>query len=207
MDLQIPSDGKSSFVPSAYTRQMIARAIELSLLCGQRFGDVVLGIRIDELRAGRFHVLQEKTKKTVSYSTNLFPGFDGWIAKTLEHCHPDAVTVVHAANGRPFRKEGVRTHWSRCRRGAAYYYRCLGKDDLADEIQALSWHGLRVTFARQMMELNPRLDERDLQQLMGHSSVEMTRGYLHEVQDMLVARQLDQIQNIERNVLDRSLGC
>ena len=57
------------------------------------------------------------------------------------------------------------------------------------------------------MELNPRLDERDLQQLMGHSSVEMTRGYLHEVQNMLVARQLDQIPNIERNVLDRSLGC
>ena len=140
------------------------RAIIITLLrTGMRIGELLstqIGeVNLSEKRIEIYQAHKNLTGRVVYLSADAMAALDNW----MKMRNPNAPYLFHGPKVKPLSYEAARTMFNKY----------LSKADLSHKGYTL--HCLRHTFASELLNAGMRLE--CLQQLLGHSDIEMTRVY------------------------------
>jgi integrase len=156
-----PEDVKAllSVIKNVRNRAMILVLLRTGMRIGELLDTKVKDVNLKERKIDIFEARKNRTGRVVYLSDDALQALKGW----FEQIGPGHEYLFPGVGGKKFTYQGARM----------IFVRYLQEAGLADKGYTL--HCLRHTFASELLNAGMRLE--CLQQLLGHSSVEMTRRY------------------------------
>jgi len=148
-----------SVIKKPRDRAMIMVLLRTGMRIGELLTTTLEDLNLNENRIEIFEAHKNRVGRVVYISDDALRALKRWIALREPHQH----YLFYGRQGRPLCYEAART----------MFINYLDKADLSHKGYTL--HCLRHTFASELLNAGMRLE--CLQQLLGHSSIEMTRRY------------------------------
>lgn len=178
-----------SVIKDVRNRAMILVLLRTGMRIGELLNTKVRDVNLKERRIDIFEARKNRTGRVVYLSDDALKALKTW----FKQIGPGQEYVLSGFGGKKFTYQGARI----------IFVKYLQQAGLADKGYTL--HCLRHTFASELLNAGMRLE--CLQQLLGHSSVEMTRRYARLTDKTREEEYFRAMAIIERGEIDGHYRC